>query len=98
MLTDNVELDGLVEPDNPSNLRLDDSSTPTVINITWDRSEGISPAIITYQLIYSLSRVDGSSDSDVVMVRSVCCFVCSESGTSLSALMHTLHMLFVYYM
>ena len=74
---DGMDLGDIVEPPAPRNLRLDNSSTPTLINITWDRSEGISPAIVAYQLTYSLSRLNGSSSSDEVLVRSVCCCMCS---------------------
>ncbi|XP_065906520.1 proto-oncogene tyrosine-protein kinase ROS-like isoform X3 [Dysidea avara] len=66
-LPDGMDLGDIVEPPAPRNLRLDNSSTPTLINITWDRSEGISPAIVAYQLTYSLSRLNGSSSSDEVL-------------------------------
>jgi len=75
LLIDNVELDDPVEPGSPANLRLDGSSTLTLINITWDIPEGISPAIITYLLNYSLTRPNGSKDSAELLVSSVYCLV-----------------------
>ena len=69
-LIDNVELDvTTVRPSVPVNIRLDDSSTPTLINITWDMVEGVSPAIITYKVTYSLSRVDGSTENSTLQVK-----------------------------
>jgi len=80
-MIDDIELNAVVEPDNPGNLRLDDSSTPTLINITWDKPEGISSAIITYQLSYSLTRLNGTSDRNELLVSSVYCFMCSRDGS-----------------
>ena len=69
-LIDNVELDvTTVRPSVPVNIRLDDSSTPTLINITWDMVEGVSPAIITYKVTYSLSRIDGSTENSTLQVK-----------------------------
>ena len=69
-LIDNVELNvATVRPSVPVNIRLDDSSTPTLINITWDMVEGVSPAIITYKVTYSLSRVDGSTENSTLQVK-----------------------------
>jgi len=70
-LIDNVGLDlETVMPSVPGNIRLDNSSTPTLINITWDMVEGVSPAIVTYEVTYSLSRINGSSENNVLMVSS----------------------------
>jgi len=60
-----------VKPSAPRNVTLDNSTTPTLINITWIRSEGIPPAIVAYQLTYYLYRLNGSSDSGEVLVRIV---------------------------
>ena len=69
-LIDNVELNvTTVRPSVPVNIRLDDNSTPTLINITWDMVEGVSPAIITYKVTYSLSRVDGSTENSTLQVK-----------------------------
>ena len=65
-IIDNVGLDTVVVPPVPNNIRLDSSSTPTVINITWDMVEGISPTIVTYEVTYSLRRRNGSSENDRV--------------------------------
>ena len=65
--TDGMNLGDIVEPPAPRNLSIN-SSTPTVINITWNQSEGILPAIVAYQLTYYLSRLNGSSDSGEVLV------------------------------
>jgi len=75
VLPDGVELG--VEPAAPGNLRLDNSSTPTLINITWDGAVGISPSVVTYQLMYSLSRLNGSNDSAEVLVSVYCVCVCA---------------------
>ena len=70
-LIDNVGLNlETVMPSVPGNIRLDNSSTPTLINITWDMVEGVSPAIVTYEVTYSLSRINGSSENNVLMVSS----------------------------
>ena len=72
LLIDNVGLNiATVTPTVPSNIRLDDSSNATFINITWDIIEGISPAIMTYEVTYNLSRIDGSIENNrVLKVRS----------------------------
>ena len=65
MFTDNVGLNvTTVRPSVPINIRLDNSSTPTLINITWDMIEGVSPAIVTYEVTYSLSRINGSVENN----------------------------------
>ena len=70
-LIDNVGLNlETVMPSVPDNIHLDSSSTPTLINITWDMVEGVSPAIVTYEVTYSLSRINGSSENNVLMVSS----------------------------
>ena len=75
--TDGLDLGSIVDPPAPTNVSLDDSTTSTLINITWNRSEGINPAIVTYQLIYSLTRLNGSTDNGEVLVSScVCVCVC----------------------
>jgi len=72
LLIDNVNLNDIatVRPSVPGNIRLDDSSTPTLINITWDMVEGVSPALVTYEVTYSLSRIDGSSEDQTLKVKS----------------------------
>ena len=88
-MIDNVELNTKVEPDSPGNLRLDGSSTPTLINITWDKPGEISPAILTYQLSYSLTRLNGTSDRNELLVSSMYCFTCSSDGSSNNVLYST---------
>ena len=57
-----------VRPAVPSNIRLDnDSSNYTFINITWDMVEGVSPAIVTYEVTYSLSRIDESIENGTIL-------------------------------
>ena len=69
-LIDNVELNvTTVRPSVPVNIRLDDSSTPNLINITWDIVEGVFPPIIAYKVTYSLSRIDGSTESNTSQVK-----------------------------
>ena len=72
LLIDNVGLNvTTVIPTIPSNIRLDDSSNATFINITWDMVEGVSPAIVTYEVTYNLSRINGSVENNrVLKVRS----------------------------
>ena len=72
LLIDNVELNvTTVIPTIPSNIRLDDSSNATFINITWDMVKGVSPAIVTYEVTYNLSRINGSIENNrVLKVRS----------------------------
>ena len=65
-LIDNVELNVTTVP---VNIRLDDSSTPNLINITWDIVEGVFPPIIAYKVTYSLSRIDGSTESNTSQVK-----------------------------
>jgi len=70
---DNVGLDvTTVRPTVPTNIRLDnDRSNYTFINITWDMDEGVSPAIVTYEVTYSLSKIDGTvEDEKMLKVRS----------------------------
>ena len=67
LLIDNVSLNVATVP---GNIRLDNSSTPTLINITWDMAEGVSPALVTYEVTYSLSRIDGSSEDQTLKVKS----------------------------
>ena len=70
LLIDNVELNvATVRPSVPVNIHLDDGSTPTFINITWDMVEGVPPAIVTYEVTYSLSRLDGSTESSTLQVK-----------------------------
>ena len=62
-----------ITPSVPSNIRLDGSSNDTFINITWDMVEGVSPAIVSYEVTYSLSKIDGSTDTEpetILKVRS----------------------------
>ena len=69
-LIDNVELNvTTVRPSVPVNIRLDNISTPTLINITWDMVEGVSPAIVTYKVTYSLFRVEGSTKNSTLQVK-----------------------------
>ena len=57
-----------VRPTVPTNIRLDkDSSNYILVNITWDMDEGVSPAIVTYEVTYSLSRIDGSIDNGTIL-------------------------------
>ena len=72
LLIDNVGLNvTIVMPTIPSNIRLDDSSNATFINITWDMVEGVSPAIVTYEVTYNVSRINGSIENNrVLKVRS----------------------------
>ena len=68
LLIDNVGLNvTTVMPTIPSNIRLDDSSNATFINITWDMVEGVSPAIVTYEVTYNLSRINGSIENNIVL-------------------------------
>ena len=68
LLIDNVELNvATVMPTVPSNIRLDSSSNATFINITWDIIEGVSPAIMTYEVTYNLSRINGSIENNRVL-------------------------------
>ena len=72
LLIDNVGLNvTTVIPTIPSNIRLDNSSNTTFINITWDMVEGVSPAIVTYEVTYNLSRINESVENNrVLKVRS----------------------------
>ena len=72
LLIDNVGLNvTTIIPTIPSNIRLDDSSNATFINITWDMVEGVSPAIVIYEVTYNLSRITGSIENNrVLKVRS----------------------------
>ena len=57
-----------VRPTVPTNIRLDnDSSNYTFINITWDMDEGVSPAIVTYEVTYSLSKINGSVETEKML-------------------------------
>ena len=73
MITDGILIDNVglnittVIPTIPSNIHLDDSSNATFINITWDMVEGVSPAIVTYEVTYNLSRIDGSIENNRVL-------------------------------
>ena len=68
LLIDNVGLNvTTVIPTIPSNIHLDDSSNATFINITWDMVEGVSPAIVTYEVTYNLSRINGSIVNNIVL-------------------------------
>ena len=70
LLIDHVELNvTTVRPSVPVNISLDESSTPTFINITWDMVEGVSPAIVTYEVTYSLSRLDRSTENSTLQVK-----------------------------
>ena len=56
-----------IAPSVPSNIHLDDSSNDTFINITWDMVEGVSPAIVSYEVTYSLSKIDGSIENETIL-------------------------------
>ena len=60
-----------ITPSVPSNIRLDGSSNDTFINITWDMVEGVSPAIVSYEVTYSLSKIDGSTDTETETILKV---------------------------
>ena len=56
-----------ITPSVPSNIRLDGSSNDTFINITWDMIEGVSPAIVSYEVTYSVSKIDGSTETETIL-------------------------------